>query len=194
MKKLPLLTLLFLIGCNASTENPPKPQPTLTQIEKTPELIQELKAQPTVDAQFGVLYKKFEPLLDRSDSLTGTDKNKNGIRDDIEAFIDALEVAEPVRSVLKQNAHYSQENLYHDWSAKTDANIEKAMVIGNKYSKVIACKKFLGMDVDDGINTGRTIRALTYNTKARTMAYLAYSHLQDGAVRTSLKAEAKYCE
>ncbi len=44
-------------------------------------------------------------MLDRSDSLTGTDENNDGIRDDIEAFIDALEVTEPVRKALKQNAH-----------------------------------------------------------------------------------------
>ncbi|MFA0674121.1 chromosome partitioning protein ParA, partial [Vibrio sp. 10N.222.51.A6] len=118
----------------------------------------------------------------------------DGIRDDIEAFIDALEVTEPVRKALKQNARYTQENLYHDFSQKTHANIKKSLEISYKYDEVLACEEFVGIDIDDGINTSNTITSLTYNTKARTMAYLAYNHLQDGSVSTSLKAEEKYCE
>ncbi|TOL49087.1 chromosome partitioning protein ParA, partial [Vibrio parahaemolyticus] len=52
----------------------------------------------------------------------------------------------------------------------------------------------VGIPVDDSIDTSKTIRALTYNTKARTIAYLAYNHLQDGSVSTSLSAEKQYCE
>ena len=195
MKSCIPLLLLLLIGCNESDkETNPDAEWPITSIQKTPELIQELQAQPTIDDQFSVLYDKFEPLLDRSDSLTGPDENNDGIRDDIGAFIDALEVEEPVRNALKQHARYTQKNLYHDFSQKTDANIEKAVRMGNEYLKVIACEKFVGINVDDGINTSRTITALTYNTKARTMAYLAYNHLKDGSVRTLLPAEAQYCE
>ncbi|WP_340642562.1 chromosome partitioning protein ParA [Photobacterium damselae] len=197
MKLLPLLLMVLLSGCNQSNEKEkpiPPPLPQVTEIIKTPELVEELKAQPTIDDQFSVLYDKFDHILDRSESLTGPDENNDGIRDDIGAFIDALEVTEPVRNALKQNARYTQENLYHDWSEKTEANIVKAMRMGDKYNKVIACKKFVGIDVDDRINTSNTITALTYNTKARTMAYLKYNHLQDGSVSTLLPAEAKHCE
>ncbi|EIA1553608.1 chromosome partitioning protein ParA [Vibrio parahaemolyticus] len=196
MKKLSLLGLLTLFGCNQ--QNTPTPDPNNNQphqnFEKTPEIAKELKAQPTIDDQFALLYRKFDYTLDRSDSLTGRDENKDGIRDDIEAFINALEVSEPVRDALKQNARYSQKNLYYDWSEKTEANIYKAMKIGFEYEKVIACKDFVGIPVDDSIDTSKTIRALTYNTKARTIAYLAYNHLQDGSVSTSLPAEEQYCE
>lgn len=78
-------------------------------LKKTPEIAKELKAQPTIDDQFALLYRTFDYTLDRSDSLTGRDENKDGIRDDIEAFINALEVSEPVRDALKQNARYSQK-------------------------------------------------------------------------------------
>ncbi|CAH7001497.1 Chromosome partitioning protein ParA [Vibrio chagasii] len=191
------LAVMLIVGCKESNEpnETAVEQPSaISHIEKTPELVAELKVQETIDDQLRLLYERFEPMLDRSDSLTGTDVNKDGIRDDIEAFIDALEVTEPARKALKQNARYSQENLYHDFSKKTKTNIDKAMAMGNRYNKVIACKKFVGIPVRDRTNTGKTIRALTYNTKARTMAYLAYSHLQDGAISASLKAEAKYCE
>lgn len=113
MNKLCLIFILILAGCKTSSEDktsspPPIPVAPVV-IEKTPELIQELNAQPTIDDQFGVIYENFEHRLDRSESLTGRDGNNNGIRDDIEAFIDALEITEPVRNVLKQNAHYQQE-------------------------------------------------------------------------------------
>ncbi|EMR34360.1 hypothetical protein [Vibrio harveyi] len=196
MKKLSLLALLALSGCNQqnTTASEPNHNHQHQSFKKTPKLVEELKAQPTIDDQFALLYRKFDYTLDRSDSLTGRDENKDGIRDDIEAFINALEVSEPVRNALKQDARQTQKNLYYDWSEKTEANIDKAMAIGDEYDKVIACKDFVGIPVDDLIETSKTIRALTYNTKARTMAYLAYNHLQDGAVSTLLPAEEKYCE
>ncbi len=72
---------------------------------KTPELVKELKSQPTINDQFAILYNKFDYTLDISDSLPGPDENKDGI----EAFINALEVSEPVRNALKQNARYIQK-------------------------------------------------------------------------------------
>ncbi len=195
MKSCIPLFLLLLVGCNASDKKTnPGAEGPITNIPKTPELIQELQAQPTIDDQLSILYQNFEPLLDRSDSLTRPDDNNDGIRDDIEAFINALEVTEPERNALKQDARQTQENLYYDFSVKTDENELKALKISNKYEKVIACKDFVGIPVRDMTNTSRTIVALTYNTKTRTMAYLAYNRLLDGTVSTSLKAEAKYCE
>ncbi|MFA0309505.1 chromosome partitioning protein ParA [Vibrio splendidus] len=191
------LAVMIIVGCKESNEPNAAvvEQPSvISHIEKTPELVAELKAQETIDDQFRLLYERFEPMLDRSDFLTGTDANKDGIRDDIEAFIDALEVTEPVRKSLKQEARQAQESLYQDWSEKNNTNIKKALAISNKYTRVLACKEFVGIDVDDNINTGRTVDVLTYNTKARTMTYLAYNHLLDGSVSTSLKAEEKYCE
>jgi len=193
MKRMIPLLFLLLFGCNISDEET-NPDDSVTTVIKTPELIEELKAQSTIDDQFSILYDKFEPTLDRSASLTGVDENNDGIRDDIEAFIDALEVSEPVRNVLKQDARQTQENLYYDFTENNNANVGKAIEIANKYNKVIACKDYVGFDIDDLINTSNTIVALTYNTKARTMAYLAYNHLLDGTVSVSLKAEEKHCE
>ncbi|WP_367989382.1 chromosome partitioning protein ParA [Vibrio sp. NTOU-M3] len=187
--------LVAMIGCkdSSSDETATVPIP-IEGIEKTPELIETLRAQPTIDDQFGVLYDQFEPMLDRSDSLTGPDTNNDGIRDDIEFFINALEVTEPVRNAIKQNARFKQESISYDFSEKTPENRRKAQRIGDKYLKIIACKEFVGISVDDIINTGKTLTALTYNTKARTLAYIAYNHLQDGSVSTLLQAEAQYCE
>ncbi|KGY07801.1 hypothetical protein [Vibrio sinaloensis] len=191
MRYITPILLLALVGCKEESSRPTSDTP---QIEKTPELTALLQSKETVDEQFGVLYGQYKHLLDRSDSLPGPDENDDGIRDDIEAFINALEVSEPVRNALKQDARQTQENLYYDFSEATESNIDKAYEISRKYDKVLACKDFIGMSVDDSINTSETITSLTYNTKARTMAYLAYNHLLDGSVSTLLDAKEEYCE
>ncbi|EJB0234730.1 chromosome partitioning protein ParA, partial [Vibrio vulnificus] len=161
---------------------------------KTDELIATLKSQKTINDQLMVIYERYEPLLDRSDSLTGPDTNQDGIRDDIEAFIDVLEVTEPVRNALKQDARFTQENLYYDFSVPSDEATDRALRIAKKNYKVLACKDYVGIQVRDITNTSRTITALTYNTKARTLAYLSYNRLLNGSGGTLLEAEERYCE
>ncbi len=182
--------ILVLVGCNESEDDPP----SVDNITTSPELVEELRKQPTINAQFGVLYDNFGHLLDRSDSLTGLDENNNGIRDDIDAFINLLEISEPVRNALKQNARNYQENLYYDFSDRTDENYSKAYDISKKHLKVIACSGFVGIPVQDSTNIGKTFTALTYNTKARTLGYLAYNRILDGSTWTLLPDEEQYCE
>ncbi len=52
------------------------------------------------------------------------------------------------------------KKLYYDWSEKTEANIDKTMEIGDEYLKVIACENFVGIPVDDSIDTSKTITAI----------------------------------
>lgn len=164
-------------------------------LELTDELITELQSQPTINDQFMVLYDNFEPLLDRSESLTGPDSNDNGIRDDIEAFIDALQVEEPIRKAIKQNAKFQQKNLYYDFDdSENNELVSLAISIALEYEKVSACQKYVGINIDDRIAIGRTITALSYNTKLRTLAYIKYNRNIDGLVSTSLRPVNKYCD
>ncbi|HFQ5443234.1 TPA: chromosome partitioning protein ParA [Vibrio vulnificus] len=194
-----ILVVASIAGCNSSDDSrstspsPASATPSI-QIEKTDELIATLKSQKTINDQLMVIYERYEPLLDRSDSLTGPDTNQDGIRDDVEAFIDALEVAEPVRNVLKQKARYSQEAISHDFESATDENERLSYKISEKYNKVLACYDYLKVPVEDSTQISRTVRALTYNTKARTLAYLAYNRLLSGTGSTLLSPEEKYCE
>lgn len=198
MKQRSLLLILVLSGCNNPSGGGSSASeavlPSTNDVELTPQLIEQLKSQPTIDAQLGILYDKFEPLLDRSDSLVGVDANEDGIRDDIEAFIDALQIPEPERRAIKQDARNAQEVLFHDFTDKTYENKKTAFNIIKGYEKVVACKGYVGIPVDDRINTSRTITALTYNTKARTMAYLAFNRILSGTASTSLDFEGQYCE
>ncbi len=71
-------------------------------------------------------------------------------RDDIEAFIDALEVPEPVRKSLKAKCPlHTRKTSINDFSQKTDANIKKALDISrlSQYDKVLACEEFVGIDI-----------------------------------------------
>lgn len=110
-EKLSLLALCILAGCNQQSASPSDLNHNRQHlgVVKTPELVKELKSQPTINDQFAILYNKFDYTLDRRDSLPGPDENKDGIRGDIEAFINALELSEPVRNALKQNACYIQK-------------------------------------------------------------------------------------
>ncbi|EGQ7930264.1 chromosome partitioning protein ParA [Vibrio vulnificus] len=194
-----MLVVASVAGCNSSSDSrstspsPASATPSI-QIEKTDELIATLKSQKTINDQLMVIYERYEPLLDRSDSLTGPDTNQDGIRDDIEAFIDALEVTEPVRNVLKQKARYSQEAISHDFESATDENERLSYKISEKYNKVLACYDYLKVSVEDSTQISRKVRALTYNTKARTLAYLAYNRLLNGTGSKLLSPEERYCE
>ncbi|EJO9874489.1 chromosome partitioning protein ParA [Vibrio vulnificus] len=194
-----MLVVASIAGCNSSGDSrSTSPSPaTVTpsiQIEKTDELIATLKSQKTINDQLMVIYERYEPLLDRSDSLTGPDTNQDGIRDDIEAFIDALEVTEPVRKALKQDARSAQENISHDFSDKTESSVSKATEISKKFDQALACYEFVGVEVDDIINSSRLLMSLTYNTKKRTLAFLSYNRLLNGSTSVMLAPKATYCE
>ncbi|EHI9240173.1 chromosome partitioning protein ParA [Vibrio vulnificus] len=194
-----MLVVTSVAGCNSSGESrstspsPATATPSI-QIEKTDELIATLKNQKTINDQLMVIYERYEPLLDRSDSLTRPDTNQDGIRDDIEAFIDALEVTEPVRKALKQDTRSAQENISHDFSDKTESSVSKATEISKKFDRALACYEFVGVEVDDIINSSRLLMSLTYNTKKRTLAFLSYNRLLNGSTSVMLAPEATYCE
>ncbi|ENO1849232.1 chromosome partitioning protein ParA [Vibrio vulnificus] len=194
-----MLVVASIAGCNSSGESrstspsPATATPSI-QIEKTDELIATLKSQKTINDQLMVIYERYEPLLDRSDSLTGPDTNQDGIRDDIEAFIDVLEVTEPIRKALKQDARSAQENISYDFSDKTESSVSKATEISKKFDQALACYEFVGVEVDDIINSSRLLMSLTYNTKKRTLAFLSYNRLLNGSTSVMLAPEAMYCE
>ncbi|MGD8111699.1 chromosome partitioning protein ParA [Vibrio sp. TRT 17S01] len=186
------IALLSIVGCGESQSSSEGIAPLPPRI--TSDLALKLEQQENVRDQFSLLLEYFELHFDRSDLLTGVDENVNGIRDDIEAVLNALNVSEPVRKALKQDARYQQENLYHDFSNFTYANVDKAAAIANMYNEVIACKVYVGMSIDDRVATSKHLADLTYNTFDRAMAYLAYESLLDGVFTNVLPPEEQYCD
>ncbi|WP_299014194.1 chromosome partitioning protein ParA [uncultured Photobacterium sp.] len=142
-------------------------------IAQTPELLKELEGKP-IGKQLTVLYGKFEPVLERSDSLLGPDHNNNGIRDDIEVFIDVLVVSEPAKKAIRQEAKQFQRILSYDFSKKTTESLSYAIDIGKAQLSSRASMEFLGINSDDEVDTIRLLIAFTYNTRLRAYAYLAW--------------------
>ncbi|GHS86784.1 hypothetical protein FACS189487_01700 [Campylobacterota bacterium] len=124
------------------------------------------------------------PSLDTSDSLTGIDANANGIRDDIEAYIEKTYTDEKQRKAVMQFARSMQETLLVDMTNKEAAR-KIAKEVQKRDSIAMDCI-FLAFDVSKGdenpSKTWRKVRSMTTNTKARLKAHLAFNQALNGTV------------
>jgi len=117
-------------------------------------------------------------LLDRSDSLAGTDADGNGIRDDIDAYIDQHYSGEERQSAARQFARGMQATLL------VPANdTEAARIVARQVMRGIVCtySRFNDADADQVIDD---VRAITTNTQSRLLAHLAYDRALDGMAFT----------
>lgn len=153
IKKLISLSLVCaLCACNLDSLSPPE---KITYLEET-----------------GAL-----PKLDRSDDLAGPDENNNGVRDDIEAYIEQ-EYSDPQqRAAAMQIARAAQKGVLVDAS---DKNAVRQVVRETSYAVRCTLNVF---DIDAGKNpalVSREIHDMTTNTKKRLLAYLEYDKALDG--------------
>ncbi|MDR0579882.1 MAG: hypothetical protein LBG21_04700 [Campylobacteraceae bacterium] len=115
---------------------------------------------------------EFPNNLDRTDSLTGIDKNKNGIRDDIEDYINKNYSDEGHRKAMMQYAKTSLAVLLVDISDKIA--VKQADIRRSRASHCIFLK-FDAKRGDENPNIAwKKIRSMTTNTKARLKAYLDF--------------------
>ncbi|WP_159651045.1 hypothetical protein [Vibrio atypicus] len=141
---------------------------------------QALESASTTKAQLTYLYQNFEPILNRDDTLKGVDANENGIRDDIDEFINALVIPENERGFYQQSARHLQTVFDYDYSAGTEVDTEVAELHSEKLLPIIHCLEQLGLDWDDAVGTKDTVHALTLNTKLRSQHYASYNKALDG--------------
>jgi hypothetical protein len=120
------------------------------------------------------------PRLERGPTLEGVDANGNGIRDDIDAFIDRSYSTELQRRAARQMAANLQKTLLAN---KEDKAALKQVDTGA--GRAIRCL-FLRFDGSNGSKhpeaVSQELESVTANTKERLKAYLAYSKAMDGAV------------
>lgn len=118
------------------------------------------------------------PKLDRSSDIQGPDVNANGIRDDVEAYIATHYTSPPQRAAAEQFARVIETAMFVD---KTDAAALKAVSL--KSSKAVHCI-YDHFDVNAGAKHPAAvieeIESISTSTKARLLAYLAYSKALDG--------------
>jgi hypothetical protein len=118
------------------------------------------------------------PNLDRSTSIPGPDANKNGVRDDIEAYVAALPITTVQKAAAMQHAKVFQQTLTVDLEDK--AALDR---IGALNARAINCEVDVFMPkYQDGFDLGSKLEAMTANTKERAKQYLAYNKAVSGSV------------
>ena len=164
-----MLIALFIItitGCVVDEETTPKGQ--VVALEESGEL----------------------PKLERSNSIAGIDMDSDGVRDDIEIFIDANYSAIPQHAAAMQSAKVLQEAILVDVS-----DIIAVKEINKNISRSDHCiySQFDGAnDSKQPAQVSQEIESLTTNTKERLLAYLAFSKALDGTSWTT--PEGNTCE
>ena len=117
------------------------------------------------------------PTLDRSGDIAGPDANNNGVRDDIEAWINMLNVTEPQRQALIQDARSTQRTLVVDLADK--AALQR---VGEGLMAATKCSgDRFEPSRQDSYPLSNKIEAMTANTRARAARYMQYNKARSGS-------------
>lgn len=117
------------------------------------------------------------PTLERGSSVAGVDANKDGIRDDIEAYIDLHFPNPSQHAAARQSAKALQKAILIDLG-----NIGEVKDANRGISRADHCN-FSRFDTSypkKAAQISMEIEAITTNTKERLLAYLAFSEALDG--------------
>lgn len=118
------------------------------------------------------------PALDRSESLLGPDSNQDGVRDDIEMWINQSYSEPKMRSAAMQEARAMQQIFNVD-----PADQIAVKEVARRLTHAINCvyDTFLsGNPVKPSAQVSREIESITTNTRARLERYLAFNKALDG--------------
>lgn len=120
------------------------------------------------------------PVLERSASLGGIDANSNGVRDDIERYIEK-KYAEPAqRRVAMQTARALQKTV------QVDTNDEFAVEsVSQDGMRAVNCRGAVFPGVEgfkEAFRMSQELESLTTNTLLRLKAYMAYNKAVSGTV------------
>jgi hypothetical protein len=129
------------------------------------------------------------PVLDREPTLGGIDANTNGVRDDIERYIEKKYTVAAQRKAAMQTARALQQTLLVNKEDSVELDL-----ISAKSFRAVACldDTFVGPDAPNSTSVLGEVRAITTNTNDRLKAYLAYNHARSGSV--SRLPEGGTCE
>lgn len=122
------------------------------------------------------------PTLERTNTIAGIDEDQNGIRDDIDAYIEKTYSSEAQKKAVSQYAKSLQASLLVDTedkiALKATTNV-KARAISCIFEKIPYGKS------PDGDRVVGEILSITTNTKQRLLAYVALDKALDGTVISS---------
>ena len=121
------------------------------------------------------------PTLDRSNDLKGPDADNNGVRDDIDKWIQSQPFSDSQKKAAVQMAKSLQNTFSID--VKSDAAIRQAEILsGNTVTCLNA--QFPSDAKPSSTTVLNILRKYTMNTKDRVGAYIAYSEALNGSLLT----------
>jgi len=176
-----LLATLSLTACgggNSNSNNPPpdnnNPQPQPPPI--TPPTNQE------PDSALAEALRELEksgaiPVLDRSGTIQGVDDNNDGVRDDIEEYIESLPDTPEQKSALRQMYKALSSAMLSGTGVDSPTETSDA---SRKIANAVNClaEKY----PDDYYDKMNDIRKNTINTKIRFNAYAEYNEKLSGSI------------
>ena len=140
--------------------------------------------------QLAALEKAGElPTLDRSTDIAGPDTDRNGIRDDIDAYIAALPVSDALKKAARQRARVQQRIFLIDLNdrlalmALADASMAATACMSESAEAGYPLEEHSKVRRDGHAITFR-IQAITANTPERADRYLAYTRALHGTTTT----------
>ncbi len=123
------------------------------------------------------------PKLDRSADLKGPDQNLNGVRDDIETWINSQPITEVQKKAAIQSAQALQKTLLVELTDKV-----ALQAVGDDLMLATACLSDAYMPTyQESFKLSSRIEALTANTKERTMRYIQYNRARSGSTTKAPK-------
>ena len=116
------------------------------------------------------------PTLNHDSTLLGPDVDGNGVRDDIDAYVDGLAISTLQKAALKQSHRAIAASLVVD-----KLNRNAVLEVASKISDSNGClyEKFDPMSAHQMVMQSEKF---TVNTKARYLAYAAYNQALAGSV------------
>jgi hypothetical protein len=118
------------------------------------------------------------PKLERTNTLAGIDNDKNGIRDDIDTYIQKNYSQLEQRKAVEQLAKAMQLTVLTNLT--DTVNLKKISIQGDKALNCVFLKFGRGIDNYESSKALDAIESITTNTKPRLLAYLAYNKALNG--------------
>jgi MFS superfamily sulfate permease-like transporter len=131
------------------------------------------------------------PVLDTSDSVAGTDADKNGIRDDIDAYIEQQQYSPEIKAAVQQKAKSYQKVVTTD--LLNQAAIDASRMSVQRSNKCMFDRFEASPLGADGFTDASLImdklKAMTLNTKQRLTAWYEFDKKMDGQVFSQVQGE-----
>lgn len=138
-------------------------------------------APPTVEQQLQALEQKGTlPQLDVTSSVTGTDSDANGVRDDLDKIIAAQPDTTAQRAALTQLARSIQASL-----AGSSSDSAAVAATSSMMNRAVACVFSQYSDATKAAGQVKWIQEISVNTLPRLAAYEAFNHAMSGSVTHS---------